>query len=117
MQLSKFINDINIGELNDISKLIPNSLTGAQGCYRNPRDYILRLVKFYLSINKSRSDKLKIFSEKKKKFEDTFQSVLAISGDGAQGAGTSILISFINTGKRIASSKENFLLFCGQNVW
>ena len=110
--MSKFIADINIGELNDLSKLIPNSPT-AQGCYRIPRDYVLRLVEFYLSINKSRSDKLKTFSQKKKKFEDTFQFVLAISGDGAPGAGTSILISFINTGKRIASSKENFLLFGG----
>ena len=46
---------------------------------------------------------------------DSFLFVLAIGGDGAPGSGTSIFVSFLNCGKRVASSSENFLLF-GENV-
>lgn len=37
--------------------------------------------------------------------------VLALGEDGAPGAGTSILVSFLNCGQRVASSSENYLLF------
>ena len=41
----------------------------------------------------------------------SFSFAIAVGGDGAPGIGMSVLISFINVGKRIASSAEQFLLF------
>ena len=41
--------------------------------------------------------------------------LMAIGGDEAPAVGTSYLISFLNAGKRIANSAENFMLF-GANV-
>ena len=41
--------------------------------------------------------------------------LMAIGGNEAPAVGTSYLISFLNAGKRIATSAENFMLF-GANV-
>ena len=45
----------------------------------------------------------------------SFVSAMCLAGDEAPAAGTSYLLSFYDTGKRILSSSENFLLF-GANV-
>ena len=113
--LSNEINSIDIGELKDVNELIPSSTEKYQGCYRDAAGYILRLAKFYLTVDKHRKDKLKSFPNLPKKDTDSRLFALAIGGDGAPGYGTSILVSFLNCGDRIASSSENFLLF-GSNV-
>ena len=59
--------------------------------------------------------KLLTFTDLEKKCNEFILFVLAIGGDGAPGTGTAFLVSFLNCGKRIASSSENFLLF-GANV-
>ena len=55
------------------------------------------------------------FESLPRKCKESFLFVLSIGGDGAPGSGTAFLVSFLNCGKRIASSAENFLLF-GANV-
>ena len=39
--------------------------------------------------------------------------VLAFGGDAAPGYGTSYLVSFLNAGRRVMSSSENFIIFGG----
>ena len=113
--LSEEINSIDIGVLHDVNELIPSNTENYQGCYRDASSYILRLAKFYLTVDKHRKDKLKFFPNFPKKDGDSKLFALAIGGDGAPGYGTSILVSFLNCGDRIASSSENFLLF-GSNA-
>ena len=38
---------------------------------------------------------------------------MTIRGDGAPGTGMAILVSFLNVGKKLPGSKEQFLLFGG----
>ena len=63
----------------------------------------------------TKGNKLLKFKSLPRKCKDSFHFVLLIGGDGAPGSGTAFLASFLNCGKRIASSAENFLLF-GANV-
>jgi len=58
---------------------------------------------------------LKDFPSFIKKDQESKLFVIAIGGDGASGSGTAFLASFINVGKRLASSAEKFLIF-GANV-
>ena len=67
------------------------------------------------AIHGSRRDKLKTFENFSKKNVSSLLFLMCIGGDEAPSAGTSFLISFLNVGKRIASSFENYLLF-GANV-
>ena len=79
------------------------------GCYRDLREYLPRLARFYLKVQNSRKDSLKWFGET----EGTF--LIAFGGDGCpfgkNETACSFLISFLNTGKRVASSSDNFLIF------
>ena len=67
------------------------------------------MAKFYLTVNKQRKDKLDWFGER----EGTFK--VAIGGDGApfgkDDQALAWLVSFLNCGKCVCSSGENFLLF------
>ena len=109
--LAETINNIDIGVLNAITET--NGQESFKGAYRNPAEYILRIAEFYLKIDMCRIDKLRTFDCFPKKDPDSFLFVLAIGGDGAPGSGTTVLVSFLNCGKRVASSSENFLLFGG----
>ena len=77
------------------------------GCYRDLREYLPRLAQFYLSV--STRSKLKWFG----KAEGSFQ--LAWGGDGCpcgkHESACSFLVSFLNSGKRVVSSRDNFLVF------
>ena len=44
-----------------------------------------------------------------------FLFLFSIGGDEAPSSGTTFLVSFLNAGKRVCSSFENFLI-CGGNV-
>jgi len=113
-ELAETINGIDIGTLNDVSKLCSNPHSNPEGSYRDAASYIL-LANFYLKVDKGRADKLKTFINLPKKNADSFLFVIAIGCDGAPGSGTAVLVSFLNCGKRVASSSENYLLF-GANV-
>ena len=61
-KLSTLVNSINIGTLKDVNDPSPeNSDAKFEGCYRETVEYVLRLAKFYLSIDKHRKDKLLYF--------------------------------------------------------
>ena len=76
------------------------------GCYRDLREYLPHLAQFYLSV--STRSKLKWFG----KAEGSFQ--LAWGGDGCpfgkNESACSFLVSFLNSGKRVVSSSDNFLV-------
>ena len=110
--LVKEIQNIDIGKLHDISELFHN-MKSLNGMYRLPAEFILYLAKFYLKINNWREDKLKTFKSLKQKDHESFLFAIAMGGDGAPGIGMSVLVSFINVGERLPSSKEQFLLLSG----
>ena len=62
-------------------------------------------------LNEIREDKLLVFPNLKPKDPSSVVFALAVGGDEAPGAGTSYLVSFLNIGKRVASSSENHLIF------
>ena len=49
-----------------------------------------------------------------KESSDSFLFALAIGGDWAPAVGMTLLVSFLNVGERLPSSKEQFLLFGGK---
>ena len=117
-KLSEFISKIDIGNVQDIKPKYTVGLDNddiGSGMYRNVLEFAPRLAKLYLYVNQFREDKLKEFDKYEKKNSTSFLFTLAIGGDEAPGSGTSFLLSFLNTGKRVASSSENYLLF-GANV-
>ena len=85
------------------------------GMYRCLITFLPRLTQFYLSVNNLRLEKLKFDFNYTLKNENSYIFLIAIGGDGASQSGTSFLVSFLNIGKRVASSSEIFLLF-GANV-
>ena len=74
-------------------------------------EYLPWLAKFYLK--KDRKETLQRFG----KTEGTF--LLAVGGDGCpfgeKKSACSFLLSFINVGKRVASSNDNFVIFGANN--
>ena len=124
-KLSKQINNVDIGEIIDISTLSTNSQQQVCSNYRPPSAFILRLAKIYLGVNQKREDKLKSFPSFNTKDsdsfsfamairgDDSFSFAMAIRGDGAPGTGMAILVSFLNVGERLPGSKEQFSLFGG----
>ena len=112
-KLSKQINNVDIGEIIDISTLSTNSQQQVCSNYRPPLAFILRLAKIYLEVNQKREDKLKSFPSFNTKDSDSFLFAMTIRGDGAPGTGMAILVSFLNVGERLPGSKEQFLLFGG----
>lgn len=113
-RLSKAINAIDIGSLTDIDSLCQSdeSEEKAVGYFRNLIEFAPRLAQFYLNVYKYREDDLKLFDFERKDPNSTL-FLMSIGGDEAPGAGTSYLLSFLNVGRRIASSSENFTIFGG----
>ena len=113
-RLSEHINSVDIGALTDIDTLHhADGDEKAVGFYRNLIDFVPRLAQFYLFVYKYRSDELIQFHNRPKKNADSTLFLMCIGGDEAPGSGMAYLISFMNVGKRIASSSENFLFFGG----
>ncbi|XP_057297789.1 uncharacterized protein LOC130628799 [Hydractinia symbiolongicarpus] len=113
--LATIINNIDIGTLHDIHPTLTfgDETKSVTGNYRSCDEFLLRLAKFYLKVNRQRSDKLKTFNMLEKKDFESFLFVFALGGDGAPICGMSFLVSFLNVGNRICSSSENFLIFGG----
>ena len=78
------------------------------GCYRELESFLKLLASFYFTIEKVENTPLLWFNK-----PNTFQ--VAIGGDGAPfGKDSSAccwLVSFLNRGKKVLSSNENFLIF------
>ncbi|XP_048580094.1 uncharacterized protein LOC116606566 isoform X1 [Nematostella vectensis] len=104
--LVKEINAIDIGNVQSVQVFaLDNEDSTTRGCFRDLREYLPRLAKHYLS----GTDNLKWFGET----EGTFK--VAFGGDGCPfgkfETACSFLVSFLNTGKKVASSSDNFLVF------
>ena len=114
--LSNHINSTDIGTVSNISPEFTQGLEECgEGMYRPLAEYALRLAKFYLHVDRYRVDKLKSFPFFPQKDNNSTLFVMSFGGDGAPGSGCAFLLSFLNVGKRVASSFENFLIF-GANV-
>ena len=113
-RLSEHINNIDIGVLTDIDSLHhADGDEKAVGFCRNLIEFVPRLAQFYLCVYKQRADELIQFHNKPKKNADSTLFLMCIGGDEAPESGMAYLISFMNVGKRIASSTENHLIFGG----
>ena len=104
------IQKIDIGVVQSVTEVFPAYLDdeNISGCFRDLRAYLPRLATFYLNMQTCR-DALKWFGET----EGTF--LVAFGGDGCpfgkNETACSFLLSFLNAGKRVASSSDNFLVF------
>ena len=117
-KLTEYKAKVNIGNVRNIDPVFTRGVACenvAEGCYRDLIEYCPRLAQFYITVNNNRVDQLKTFPEIEKKSSESIMFLVAIGGDEAPVAGTTYLISFLNVGRRIASSQENFLIF-GSNV-
>ena len=65
-----------------------------------------------MRVNRKRHDKLIEFDCVKIE-SSSFLFLFSIGGDEAPSSGTSFLVSFLNAGKRVCSSFDNFLIFGG----
>ena len=104
------IQKIDIGVVQSVTEVFPTCLDdeNTSGCFRDLRAYLPRLATFYLNMQ-TRRDALKWFGET----EGTF--LVAFGGDGCpfgkNETACSFLVSFLNAGKRVASTSDNFLVF------
>ena len=109
-KLSQEIKKINIGTLYTVEHEFEQYIEeeNVNGCFRDLREFLPRLANFYLNTY-GRNNALKWFG----KTEGTF--LVAFGGDaapfGKNETDCSFLVSFVNTGKRVASSNDNFLVF------
>ena len=110
-KLASKIKEIDTGKVYHVEEQFKDYVSEDEkvnGCFRDLREYLPRLAKFYLSVQ-TRAKTLKWFG----KTEGTF--LLAWGGDGCpfgkNESACSFLISFLNAGKRVVSSSDNFLVF------
>ena len=107
------IKKINVGKVYSIEEEFSTDIDdeNINGCFRDLREYLPRLAKFYLNMQRKRKGALKWFGETEGRF------LVAFGGDGCpfgkNESACSFLISFPNVGKRVASSNDNFLVFGG----
>ena len=105
-KLAKFLDGINIGTLLSVESLCEESGENINGYYRDLKEFLPRLVEFYLKVYKE---------EDFNWFGNLFSFKVAIGGDGApfgkNDQSCSWLVSFLNIGKRFLSSEDNFLIF------
>ena len=116
--LAAHIRSVDIGDVQDINPTFTHGLSNDEigdGMFRNLVTFAPFLAEFYLHVNETRVDKLKEFPNFPKKNDQSFLFLISIGGDEAPGSGMSMLISFINVGKRVASSFDNHTIF-GANV-
>lgn len=113
--LVKEIRNIDIGKVYSLEEQFSSAIDdeNVNGYFRDLREYLPRLGTFYLNMQKTRKGALKWFG----KTEVTFLVAFGGGGDGCpfgkNESAYSFLVSFLNTGKRVASSSDNFLVFGG----
>jgi hypothetical protein len=113
-KLMPFIKSISIGTLFEVKDLCSGMDDKVSGCYRSLKETLIFLAKFYL--NKTSGYDLIWFDE-----PNTFH--IALGGDGApfgkDDTSCAWLVSFLNIGRGVLSSNENFLIFganCSENA-
>ena len=109
-KLMSFVKSIQIGTVYSVCETLCDGLKDqdkVQGCYQNFKELLLKLAEFYLC--KQNGYNLVLFNE-------------TLGGDGAPfgkyDTACAWLVGFLNLGKGILSSNENYLLFganCSEN--
>ena len=109
-KLIEHVNSINIGNVHDFCTDLDDD-SKVSGAYRDIEEFLIELADMYLCLENSKTLDLVDFGE-----PNHFR--IAIGADGApfgkDDEATAWLLSFLNTGERIASVNENFIL-CGAN--
>ena len=102
---------IDLGKIGDVREALCSDLDEEEkvnGCFRYLEDFLPSLASFYLTLEQLTEERLLWFNS-----PNTFQVVLG--GDGApfgkDESATCWAVSFLNRGKHILSSNENFLIF------
>ena len=105
------VNSIDIGKTVDVKEQFCKDLEDCEkvsGCFRPLLQFLPLLASFYLELEKETGKELLWFGE-----VNTFQVVLG--GDGApfgkEDTACAWLVSFLNRGKHVLSSNENFMIF------
>lgn len=113
-KLIDYVNSINIGNVHDFCADFCYNLDDdekANGAYRDVEEFLVELADMYICLENSNTLELV-------NFEEPNHFRIAIGADGApfgkDDEATAWLLSFLNSGERIASVNENFIL-CGAN--
>ena len=114
-RLMSYITSIEVGKLHSVREELCDGLDESEkvnGCYQDIEELVIKLAKFYLN-----SDHYTRLT-----FDESNKFYIALGGDGApfgkDDTACSWPVSFINIGKSILSSNENYLLFganCSEN--
>ena len=105
------VNSIDIGKTVDIREEFCKALEDCEkvsGCFRPLLQFLPLLASFYLELEKETGEELLWFGE-----VNTFQVVLGGVGApfGKEDTACAWLVSFLNRGKHVLSSNENFMIF------
>ena len=114
-KLAEYSRSLDIGRCHNINQFSDglDSDEVGDGKYRDLISYAPVLAEFYIRRNQFRLDKLATFTVEPRKDPSSVMFFISVGGDEAPGAGTTFLVSFLNIGKQVSSSKENFLIFGG----
>lgn len=114
-RLMSYIKSIEIGKLHSVREELCDGLEESEkvnGCYRDFEELVLKLAEFYLN-----RDCYNLLT-----FDEPNKFHIALGGVGAPygkyDTACSWLVSVLNIGQGILSSKENYLLFganCSEN--
>ncbi|CAB4040834.1 Hypothetical predicted protein [Paramuricea clavata] len=115
-KLMPFIKSIPVGSIYSVYETLCEGLDEeykVHGCYRNLAELFIKLAEFYLS---GCSGHTLVW------FEEEYKFYVSLGGDGApfgkHDTACAWLVGFLNIGRGILSSNENFLLFganCSEN--
>ena len=112
-QVIKFIKSIDMGVLKDVRDFcddldVDEDEQMVDGKYRELGDILIRLASMYIKLEKEGAIKLLWFDRNEYSFS------ISLGADGApfgkDDEACAFLLSFLNTGARVASNMENFLL-------
>ena len=113
-KLMPFIKSINIGKLYSVRETLCKGLNEEEkvsGVYRDIKEMLPCLARYYVSMMNEGKYELLWFNN------EPFTFYISIGGDGApfgkEDTACSWLVSFLNIGRGVLSSNENFLLFGG----
>ena len=113
-KLVKEINQINIGNVYTLEEQFQGVMKDeiTQGCFRKLVEYLPHVAKVYL--RKDRRETLQWFG----KTEGTFLFAMGEDGCpfGKNESACSFLLSFLNVGKRVAPSNDNFIILGGNSA-
>ena len=111
-KLVKYINLVNVGNIKQLSDFCDQDEI-VNGAYRDLEELLTILAELYIEIDELLGDDSYLM-----KFDyDHYHFIVAIGADGApfgkHDEATAWLVSFLNSGDRITSQNENFLLAGG----